>query len=496
MDILFNSIKAKHLSKRGIIKFINQFQREQLLLNTYYFARLLNAIERDGNEFVNGFGSKSNKIPIDILKTKYIFPDFIIDRLTASKSVSDPSADLKNSIAHNFAFRPYKMKKKKNKPGWYFKREVTLYEHHILCNSNEIIWLNKTHLAHIINQFSAQEIEKLNYLELKDWGRLQLKFHPSFTKKFQTFSTYNEKFPDPKNYNLTFEKINNSVQKLIDFSNEELFIEKDLSVNKILVGTGCIALFIFYMLVVAPSGIKSIFDFIVAVFCALILSGFAYALLIEKFVEQSQKEARSSTDAQFKKMFSDLKKYFIKVENYLHHKHVKILYDHWSDTLDAKYKEHRKEIKKKEREEKKKFLGIEKAKEDIINKYGKKYGAAVIDKKLVKGMTQEMMELVIGAPVYVDNERCYFGRPFERVIVFKNNKLVKDEALDKSIWIDMTKAMLLASWGEPGNTKEQVSKKNTKLKFYYGAKITRQKTITYDREVRLVNDLVVGWKDL
>ena len=60
----------------------------------------------------------------------------------------------------------------------------------------------------------------------------------------------------------------------------------------------------------------------------------------------------------------------------------------------------------------------------------------------------------------------------------------------------MTKAMLLASWGEPGNTKEQVSKKNTKLKFYYGAKITRQKTITYDREVRLVNDLVVGWKDL
>ena len=67
MDILFNSIKAKHLSKRGIIKFIDQFQREQLLLNTYYFARLLNAIERDGNEFVNGFGSKSNKIPIDIL---------------------------------------------------------------------------------------------------------------------------------------------------------------------------------------------------------------------------------------------------------------------------------------------------------------------------------------------------------------------------------------------------------------------------------------------
>ena len=111
-------------------------------------------------------------------------------------------------------------------------------------------------------------------------------------------------------------------------------------------------------------------------------------------------------------------------------------------------------------------------------------------------MTEEMINNVIGEPSYIDREKCYYGSPFDRVITFKSKKLFSDEQLERSIWLDMPKKMLVASWGKPDDVKEDISKDKIKLKWYFGARITRQKTTKYKHEVRLENDLVVGWKEL
>ena len=44
--------------------------------------------------------------------------------------------------------------------------------------------------------------------------------------------------------------------------------------------------------------------------------------------------------------------------------------------------------------------------------------------------------------------------------------------------------------------KKNVSKSGTKLKWFYGGRTTRQRTTTYKHEVKLENDMVVGWKAL
>jgi len=64
------------------------------------------------------------------------------------------------------------------------------------------------------------------------------------------------------------------------------------------------------------------------------------------------------------------------------------------------------------------------------------------------------------------------------------------------IWIDMTKEMLIESWGSPEDTKEDISRNKVKLRWYYGSRETRQGTTAYKHEVRLENDIVEGWKEL
>jgi len=64
------------------------------------------------------------------------------------------------------------------------------------------------------------------------------------------------------------------------------------------------------------------------------------------------------------------------------------------------------------------------------------------------------------------------------------------------IWIDMTKEMLIDSWGKPEDTTEDVSRNKTKLRWYYKGRVTRQATTVYKYEVKLENDLVEGWKEL
>ena len=66
----------------------------------------------------------------------------------------------------------------------------------------------------------------------------------------------------------------------------------------------------------------------------------------------------------------------------------------------------------------------------------------------------------------------------------------------EELWIDMTKEMMIDSWGKPEDAKEDVSRDKTKLRWYYGGRVTRQATTVYKYEVKLENDLVEGWKEL
>ena len=106
----------------------------------------------------------------------------------------------------------------------------------------------------------------------------------------------------------------------------------------------------------------------------------------------------------------------------------------------------------------------QKRKDGLIEKYGKKFGEAVFRKKTLKGMTLPMVEDVLGKKKYNDENKYYFGKPFNRLITFADDKLDSDERLDKSIWLDMPKDMLVASWGDPADEKEDVSKDKVKLK--------------------------------
>ena len=60
----------------------------------------------------------------------------------------------------------------------------------------------------------------------------------------------------------------------------------------------------------------------------------------------------------------------------------------------------------------------------------------------------------------------------------------------------MTKDMLIESWGNPEEKKENISREKTKLKWYFGSRTTQQGTTVYKHEVRLENDIVEGWKEL
>jgi hypothetical protein len=135
-------------------------------------------------------------------------------------------------------------------------------------------------------------------------------------------------------------------------------------------------------------------------------------------------------------------------------------------------------------------------KNNLIEKYGDEFGLAVFNNKLLKGMKKGMVADSIGNPQYKDKDKWYFGNPFNKYILFEKNKVSKECKLSEGIWLDMPKVMLVASYGKPKDEKKTVSKKSIKLKWYYGERITQQYNYAYNLEVRLENDLVVGWKEL
>ena len=121
----------------------------------------------------------------------------------------------------------------------------------------------------------------------------------------------------------------------------------------------------------------------------------------------------------------------------------------------------------------------------------------------MKGMSPEMVYEILGQEKLKFNlgDEYYFGEDessdgINRVIIFKNGKVEIDKEIDNGICLDMPKDALIASWGEPDDKKENVSKDKVKLKYLYGKISTSRGTAKYKTQVNLENDLVVGWKDL
>ena len=68
--------------------------------------------------------------------------------------------------------------------------------------------------------------------------------------------------------------------------------------------------------------------------------------------------------------------------------------------------------------------------------------------------------------------------------------------LNKQVFIDMTRYMLIEALGFPSDKKEKVTKNKTTKKYYYNPRENRQKNTVYGLEVTLTDDVVSGWKDL
>ena len=60
----------------------------------------------------------------------------------------------------------------------------------------------------------------------------------------------------------------------------------------------------------------------------------------------------------------------------------------------------------------------------------------------------------------------------------------------------MPKDMLIASWGNPGDMKESVTKSSVKQRLFFNGRENRQGGTSYEYQVDLEDDLVVGWNEL
>ena len=132
----------------------------------------------------------------------------------------------------------------------------------------------------------------------------------------------------------------------------------------------------------------------------------------------------------------------------------------------------------------------------LKKKYGDKYGTAIINNKIIVGMTKEMVREVMRKPDYDDGQEYYYGRPFKKKMIFIEDKLKSVNGIKDPFWIGMKKNMIIASLGRAKDEKKNVSKGKTKLKWYFGGRKTRQGNTAYKYEVRLENDLVAGWREL
>ena len=111
-------------------------------------------------------------------------------------------------------------------------------------------------------------------------------------------------------------------------------------------------------------------------------------------------------------------------------------------------------------------------------------------------MSLAIVEDAIGKHKYKEGNDYYFGKPFNRKIVIVKDKVIEDKPFKDGIWIDMPVKMLTASWGRAGEEKETVTKSSIKQRLFFNGRENRQGGTSYEYQVDVENDIVVGWKNL
>lgn len=81
-------------------------------------------------------------------------------------------------------------------------------------------------------------------------------------------------------------------------------------------------------------------------------------------------------------------------------------------------------------------------------------------------------------------------------LVDKYGKKIAVKLYNEELFLDMTKEMLVDSYGKPGDQKKTVTKSKVTEKYYFLPRKTQQYTTVYRLEVTLEDDIVVGWKEL
>lgn len=71
-----------------------------------------------------------------------------------------------------------------------------------------------------------------------------------------------------------------------------------------------------------------------------------------------------------------------------------------------------------------------------------------------------------------------------------------DDVSKGTIWMGMPMRLLLIAKGKADYIKESIYKEKITERWYYGERITRVGTSKYTLEIRLEDDIIVGWKDL
>ena len=147
-------------------------------------------------------------------------------------------------------------------------------------------------------------------------------------------------------------------------------------------------------------------------------------------------------------------------------------------------------------------------KKELIEKYGEELGLAIYGGELKIGMTREMVkkcdQLSSRGPTLKKDNEWYYNKTtasfgFDTILKFKGDildKVINPKDAD-GIWLDMTKKELTLACGKPekkGN--KNVSRTKVTEVWKYFGRINRQKKVSYRWEVRLVNDIVEGWKEL
>jgi hypothetical protein len=66
----------------------------------------------------------------------------------------------------------------------------------------------------------------------------------------------------------------------------------------------------------------------------------------------------------------------------------------------------------------------------------------------------------------------------------------------KSLCIGLPRSEVISVYGEPGDTKQKVTKNGKVEKMFYGKKVGKRGGISYTMEITITNGKVSGWKDL